>query len=237
VLAITAAACAPGGPSTPPSVGPTAMPSPAAAATATTGPSRTPLLTSAPVPSGMRLLPNDFAIEIEPGTYWSAPPFDLGFSFEVAEDRWVAGHLNPEFVDLQRYEGAPGEGIMPERIVGFAHPKVIHDTVEVVDAAELTPEAIAELWVARTDIEATNVTEVDLLGGDAVRVDVHAPIPMLPLFGGDDGTFRLDSAFDVRLVVVAIDGGIFMATVHAPAADLEAAWAQALPILESIDLP
>jgi hypothetical protein len=35
---------------------------------------------------------------------------------------------------------------------------------------------------------------------------------------------------------IAIDDGLFLATVHAPAADLEAAQGQALPTLESIDL-
>jgi hypothetical protein len=59
---------------------------------------------------------------------------------------------------------------------------------------------------------------------------------MVPLFGGDDGVFRLDPAYDVRIVAIAVDGGLFLASVHAPAAELEAAWVQALPILESINL-
>jgi hypothetical protein len=203
--------------------------------TATARPTASPPATPAPAPSGHRLLPTGFAVALEPGTYWSSPPFDLGFAFELTEPGWVAGHLNGEFVDIQRFEGEAAVGVVPERIIGFGHPLEIHGTT-VVEAAGLTPDEAVGLWVERTDIETANVTELVLLGGDAVRVDVHAPTPMLPLFGGDDGTFRLDGSFHVRIVAIAVDGGLFLATVHAPAADLEAAWEQALPVLESIDL-
>lgn len=242
LLLVTAAAIAacstsvptPAG-STPGATVPSGGPSASPASVATARPTPTPKLTAEPAPSGVLPLPTAFAAALAPGTYWSAPPFDLGFSFEIAEAGWHAGHLNPEFVDIQQSEGTPGEGL-PTRIVGFAHPLEIHAAGSIVDAAELTPAEAADLWVGRTDIETANVTELALLGGDAVRVDVHAPVPMTPLFGGDDGTFRLDSGFDVRFVVVAVDGGLFLASVHAPAAELEAAWEQALPILESIDL-
>jgi hypothetical protein len=179
-------------------------------------------------------LPTQFAAELEPGTYWSAPPFDLGFAFEVAQPGWVAGHLNPEFVDIQRFEGVPGEGL-PTRIVGFAHPLQIHGAT-IVDAAGLSPADAVALWVERTDIETSNVAEIGLLGGEAVRVDVDAPASMVPLFGGDDGIFRLDSGFDVRIVAIAVEDGLFLASVHAPKGELEAAWDEALPILESIEL-
>jgi hypothetical protein len=188
-----------------------------------------------PAPSGVLLLPTTFAIALEPGTYWSSPPFDLGFAFEIPEAGWVSGHLNPEFTDIQQYEGTPAAGVTPERIIGFAHPLQIHGTT-ILDAAELTAPEAVELWVERTDIQTANRAELELLGGDAVRVDVHATAPMLPLFGGDDGTFRLDTSFDVRIVAIAVNDGLFLATVHAPAADLQAAWEQALPTLESIDL-
>ncbi len=225
------AACAPAGSMPPPSVAVT----PTSAPEATAAPTPTARATPAPAPSGVLLLPTAFAQELAPGIYWSAPPFEVGFAFEVTEEGWVAGHLNPEFVDIQRHPGAPVEGVLPERIVGFAHPLVIHGST-MSEAAELSPAAAVQLWVDRTDIDATNVTELELLGRQAVRVDLHAPVSMLPLFGGDDGTFRLDTALDVRAVVVAIDGGLFLATVHAPTAELEAAWQEALPILESIDL-
>jgi hypothetical protein len=204
------------------------------APSATTGPTAS----EAPgptLPPGSLPLPTEFAIELHPGTYFSSPPFEIPFTFEVAEPGWVAGHLNPEFIDIQQYEGAPGVGVVPERIIGFGHPLQIHGAA-IVEAADLTPAEAVDLWVERTDIETANVAELELLGGDAVRVDVHAPVPMLPLFGGPGGTFRLDEAFDVRIVVIAIDDGLFLATVHAPATDLEAAWEQALPALESIDL-
>jgi hypothetical protein len=187
-----------------------------------------------PAPSGTLSLPKTFAARLEPGMYWSAPPFDLGFAFEIAQEGWVAGHLNPEFVDIQQFEGTPGQDL-PKRIVGFAHPLQIHGTT-IVESADLTPAEAIDLWVQRTDVETANVTEIQLLGGNAVRADVHAPVSMLPLFGGDDGIFRLDTAFDVRIVAIAVDGGLFLASVHAPAGELEDAWRQALPILESIRL-
>lgn len=235
LISVLSAACAPGGSTSAPPVAsaPTSTRTPAASATA--APTATPRATPAPAPSGVLLLPTGFAQALQPGTYWSAPPFDIGFAFEVAETGWVAGHLNREFVDIQRHAGVPTEGVLPERIVGFAHPLQLYGST-IIDAAELSPAEAVQLWVDRTDVETANVTELELLGRDAVRVDLHAPTSSVPLFGGDDGTFRLDSAFDVRAVVVAIDGGLFLATVHAPTADLEAAWQQALPILESIDL-
>ena len=238
-LAAALAACSPGGvtpgTATPGATVPPAGPTASAGSTATIRPTPTPRITAGPAPSGVLLLPTAFAARLAPGTYWSAPPFDIGFSFEVAETGWRAGHLNPEFVDIQQFVGTPGEDL-PTRIIGFAHPLEIHAGGRIVDVAELTPAEAVDRWVERTDIETANVMELELLGGDAVRVDVHAPASMTPLFGGDDGTFRLDSSFDIRFVIVAVDGGLFLASVHAPAAELEAAWDQALPILESIDL-
>ena len=232
-LAIAAAACSPGG-----SPGLTSAPmsaaSPTAGAFATVEPSPTSEPTAEPAPSGVLTLPTGFAAELEPGTYWSAPPFDLGFEFEIAEPGWVAGHLNPEFVDIQQFVGTPGEDL-PTRIVGFAHPLQIYGSTNV-EAAGLTPADVVDLWVERTDIDTANVANLQLLGGDAVRVDVHASAPMVPLFGGDDGIFRLDTAYDIRIVAIAIEDGPFLASVHAPAPELEDAWEQALPILESIDL-
>ncbi len=230
------AACAPAGLTPAPSAAVTASPAVGTAApVATAAPTPTSRATPAPAPSGVLLLPTRFAQELEPGTYWSAPPFNIGFAFEVAEAGWVAGHLNPEFVDIQRHPGVPTEGVLPERMVGFAHPLQVYGST-MIEVADLSPAAAVQLWVDRTDIETANVEALELLGRDAVRVDLHAPVSMLPLFGGDDGIFRLDSAMDVRAVVVAIDGGLLLATVHAPTAELEAAWQEALPILESIDL-
>jgi hypothetical protein len=235
VSASLLAACTAAAP-TPGPIAPTGT-APAAASNTPSSPAGPPTSSgSGPtLPPGSLPLPTEFAIELEPGTYFASPPFEIPFTFEVAEPGWVAGHLNPEFIDIQQYEGAPAVGVLPERIIGFAHPLQIHGTA-VVDAADLTPADVADLWVERTDIETANLEELELLGGEAVRVDVHAPVAMLPLFGGPGGTFRLDEAFDVRIVVIAIDDGLFLATVHAPPADLGAAWAQALPTLESIDV-
>ncbi len=225
-------ACSPGATSGP-SLAASVPPSTAAAASPVAGSPRH-RLTPAPAPSGVTPLPTEFAAALEPGTYWSAPPFDIGFSFEVDQPGWIAGHLNGEFFDIQRdADGAGPE--LPQRLLGFAHPLEIHG-MSIVEASQLTPDEAVDLWVDRSDIETANVTDMELLGGAAVRVDLHAPLPMLALFGGDDGTFRVDTDFDVRIIVVGLDDGLFLVTIHAPAAELEAAWSEALPILESIDM-
>jgi hypothetical protein len=128
----------------------------------------------------------------------------------------------------------PREGALPERIVAFAHPVWIRGAANV-DVADLAPADAVELLVARADLETANVTEMELLGRDAVRVDLHAPVPMIPVFGGDDGTFRQDTAHDARLVVLSIDAGLLLLISLAATDDLDAAWEDALPIFESIE--
>lgn len=235
VSASLLAACMDAAP-TPGPIAPTGT-APAAASNTPSSPADPPTSSGSrpTLPPGSLPLPTEFASELEPGTYFSSPPFEIPFTFEVAEPGWVAGHLNPEFFDIQQFEDTPAAGVLPERIIGFAHPLQIHGTA-ILDAADLTPAEVADLWVERTDIETANLEELELLGGEAVRVDVHAPVAMLPLFGGPGGTFRLDEAFDVRIVAIAVGDGLFLATVHAPAADLEAAWEQALPTLKSVDV-
>jgi hypothetical protein len=234
MLALASAACTPGGATPVPSVAVPTSPIPTAAA-ASDAPMASPRLTAGPAPSGVLSLPTGFAIELEPGTYWSAPPFELGFAFTVPDEGWIAGHLNGEFFDIQRFEGEPAEGVLPERIVAFALPRWIQGSTSI-DVAELTPAEAVELLVARSDIETANVTELRIIGRDAVRVDLHAPTPMIPVFGGDDGTFRQDTALDARLVALPLDGQLLVLISSAGSDDLEAAWGVALPIFESINL-
>jgi hypothetical protein len=234
MLALGSAACATGGPTPVPSAAVPTGPI-ATGAAASDAPAPPPHPTVGPAPSGILSLPTGFAIELEPGTYWSAPPFELGFAFEVPEPGWIAGHLNGEFFDIQRFAGEPAEGVLPERVVAFALPRWIQGSTSV-DVAELTPAEAVELLVARSDIETANVTNLQVLGRDAVRVDLRAPTPMVPVFGGDDGTYRQDTALDSRLVAVPLDGQLLLLISSAAMDDLEAAWDTALPIFESIDL-
>jgi hypothetical protein len=234
MLALASAACATGGPTPVPSAAVPTGPI-ATGAAASDAPTPPPHPTVGPAPSGSLSLPTGFAIELEPGTYWSAPPFELGFAFTVPDEGWIAGHLNGEFFDIQRFEGEPAEGVLPERIVAFALPRWIQGSTSI-DVAELTPAEAVELLVARSDIETANVTELRIIGRDAVRVDLHAPTPMIPVFGGDDGTFRQDTALDARLVALPLDGQLLVLISSAGSDDLEAAWGVALPIFESINL-
>jgi hypothetical protein len=210
----------------------TAGPSPTAGATVSPSPSATPAPTP---PSGARLLPTTFSVDIQPGRYFSAPPFELAFTFDVAEAGWQSGHLNGEFFDLQRWDGVP-EGGLPSRLVGFAHPDTIQGPAGNVDVAELTPAAAVALLTSRDDLETANDETLQLLGRDAARVDVHVRVDNTSIFGGEDGTFRQGIDLDSRFVAVPIEGGLLLLVVEAKPDDLEAAWASALPIFESVDL-
>jgi hypothetical protein len=238
-LAAAAGACNPGGPSAPaattvgqaPTRSPTPTPTSSADAAPTVAPSPTPPV---PLPSGALRLPTAFAIELAPGTYFSTPPFDLPFTFEIRERGWRAGHLNGEFFDIQRFDGVPTTGL-PSRILGFAHPWAI-EGVTRLHAADLTPEEAIAALAARDDLVTANVTDFELFGRAAVRVDIHAPVDNTPLFGGADGTFGQSVDHDARLAAVPIDGGLLVVLIEAKPDDLEAAWAQAAEILETVYL-
>jgi hypothetical protein len=235
-LGLAATACSPGG-------APTAGPPTTGATRAVTGTPTAPVTSEPslastappPAPSGALLVPSEFSIELEPGRYFSIPPFELAFTFEVAEEGWQSGHLNGEFFDLQRYDGVPADGV-PSALVGFAHPDTVQGPEGNVDVAGLTPRAAVELLTGRIDLDTANVGALELVGREAVRVDVHAAIENTPVFGGQDGTFRQGVDHDSRLVFVPIEGGLLLLIVGAPAEDLETVWARALPILESIQL-
>ena len=179
-------------------------------------------------------LPTDFAVGLAPGTYFSTPPFDLPFTFEISEPGWRAGHLNGEFFDIQRFDGVPTTGL-PSRILGFAHPWTIEGGTPL-HAADLTPEQAVAALVARDDLVTDDVANLELFGRSSVRVDVHVPVDSTSLFGGADGTFRQSADLDARLVVVPLDGGLLLVLVEASPADLDAAWEQALEILETVEL-
>jgi hypothetical protein len=201
---------------------------------ASTAPS--PSMTPAPTPPlGARLLPTTFSVDIEPGRYFSMPPFEVAFTFEVPESGWQSGHLNGEFFDLQRWDGVP-EGGLPSHLVGFAHPDTLQGPAGNMSVGDLTPAAAAALLTSRGDLETANEEPLELVGRDAVRIDVHVRIDNTPIFGGEDGTFRQGVDLDSRFVMVQVGGGLLLLVVQARPADLEAAWRRAFPILESIEL-
>ena len=227
---ILLAACAPT---------PTDAPTVTAQATASPTPPTTAPATTSPrpsLPAGALALPTQFAVELEPATYFSSPPFELGFTFEVDDRGWVAGHLNDEFFDLQLYEGEPAVGVLPMRMVGFGHPAHFRSATGDLAASEPTPREAVDLLAARDDLEAGNVRDMDLAGRPSARVDLHSDRINNPLFGGDDGNFGLGPDLDVRLAVVPLQDGPLVIVVLAPPTELDDAWTETRTILESVDL-
>lgn len=189
--------------------------------------------TQAPVPSGHLAFPSRFDVELVPGRYWSAPPFELGFGFDVDQPGWIAGHLNAEFFDIQR-DADGGGPEWPQSILGFGLPAFIRGGTDI-PVSELTPaEAIAALR-DRASLGASNVTELTLFGRPAVRVDLHTVVQSA-VFGGPGGTFTTTPQLDVRIAFVQLGERLLAVIVQADAGDLDARWTEALPILESVEL-
>lgn len=214
--------------------GPTAT-APITTPSATTSPATTvpPPATFAPAPSGHLAVPSQFEIELDPGRYWSSPPFEIGFSFDVDQPGWIAGHLNAEFFDIQR-DADGGGPALPQSILGFGLPTTIRGATDI-PVVELTPaEAVAEL-LARTSLGASNVTERMLFGRESVSIDLH-PAVQSAVFGAAGGTFRIDPELEARLAFIPFEQRLLAVILLARPGDLEMRWLEALPILESIDL-
>jgi hypothetical protein len=225
-------ACGGGGVATPAPTA-TAVLTSAPAVSPSPTPSQPPPASFPPAPSGHLAMPSRFEVELVPGRYWSAPPFEIGFSFEVDQPGWIAGHLNAEFFDIQRdADGAGPE--WPQSILAFGLPVFIRGGTDI-PATELTPaEAVAELQ-GRASLGASNVTELTLFGRPAVRVDLHAAVES-PVFGAAGGTFTIGPQLDARFVLVPLGERLVAVIVQASPADLEARWLEALQILESVVL-
>ena len=206
-LAVVVAACAPVA-----APGPTESPSPARSALAfprTTG-------------------------EVVAGRYASDPPFDIPFTFEVPADGWESMHLHGEFFDIGRFATEERQ-TAPIRWIAFGHPGHIRGDVDV-PVAGLTPEAAATLLSARDDLSASEAVSFGLAGRDGVRLDLHATEANTPIFGGPDGDFGLEPSIDIRLGIVPLEEDLLVVFVGAPPGELDAAWDEAAPILESVDL-
>lgn len=226
-------ACAGGGVATP-SPGTTPGASQAPAASPSPAASLPSAPTFAPAPSGHLAVPSEFEIELEPGRYWSSPPFAVGFSFDVDQPGWIAGHLNAEFFDIQRDTDGGGPE-WPQSILAFGLPAFVRGATDI-PADGLTPAAAVEALSGRASLGASNVTELTLFGQPAVRVDLHTLVQS-PVFGGDDGTFTIGPQADARLAFVELEGRLLAVILQAAPAELEMRWVEALPILDSIELP
>jgi hypothetical protein len=200
----------------------------ACAPVATSGPAQSP----SPAPSALAF-PRTTG-EVVAGRYASDPPFDIPFTFDVPADGWESMHLHGEFIDIGRFATAERQ-TAPVRWIAFGHPGHIRGD-EDVPAAGLTPEAAATLLAARDDLTASEVEPFTIAGRDGVRLDLHAPEPDTPIFGGPDGAFNLEPSIDIRLGIVPLDNDLLLVFVGAPPDELDAAWTEAGPILESVDL-
>jgi hypothetical protein len=179
-------------------------------------------------------VPTTFGVELEPGTYFSSPPFEIPFTFDVDGRGWKAGHLIDEFFDLQQFEGEPGVNL-PFRLVGFGHPDAFHGPDGEVAASGLNPRSAIDLVAAQDDLIATNVRDVEIAGQAGARVDLHSAVNNNHLFGGDHGDFGIGPELDVRLAVIPFEDALLVLLVSAPPGELGAAWDEALGILDSIE--
>jgi len=191
---------------------------------------------AAPRPSGTLAWPSAFGVDLAPGTYFSAPPFEVPFTLAVGETGWQTGHLHAEFFDLIRFDGLP-ETDLPAVLFGFAVPTMVRGAGGNEPAAGMTPDAAIDGLATRADVAATNRTTVDLFGRVGARVDLHADVDNTQLFGGGARNFGLGPERNLRIAAVAFDDGLLLVLVMAPPGEVEEAWNRVQPILASIVLP
>lgn len=173
---------------------------------------------------------------LPPGRYSISPPFDLAITLDVP-DGWHTLHLHAEFVDIGWFAGSAADGV-PERFIAFGHPTTVRGE-EDVPADGLTAAEVADLYRGRGDLEAGESRAFSLDDRDGLWLDVLAPAFDTRLWSGpgDDG-LGIGPDMSVRVGIIPMaDGELLLLTVHANADDLQAAWAAALSILASVDLP
>ena len=195
-------------------------------------PATTPAAT--PTPSAPAAFPTTTGEVLVPGRYDSQPPFNIPFTFAVPAGGWESMHLHGEFFDIGRFEGEERQ-TAPARWIAFGDPDHVRGSEDVPDA-DLTPDEAARLLVSRADLTAGEPVPFILDGREGVRLDLHASEPNTPIFGGAEGDFGLEPSVDVRLGFVPVDEGLLVVFVAAPADELDAAWEEAQPVLESVGL-
>src|SRR5688500_12331081 len=134
-----------------------------AASTEATAPQSTPAATVVPRPSGTLAWPTEFAVEMTAGTYFTSPPFVVPMTITISEPGWYAGHINPVFIDLQRFDGVEA-GTFPTRMLAFGWPENVRGTAGAVPVAGLTPAAALDLMTGRGSVEPGERAAVELFG-------------------------------------------------------------------------
>lgn len=84
--------------------------------------------------------------------YTISPPFAVPLTLAIDEHGWYAGHKNPVFTDIQRYDGVPIGGL-PTRMLGFAIPESIRGNDGAVAVEGLTPDEALDLLAGRASLE------------------------------------------------------------------------------------
>lgn len=205
----------------------------AAAVLACASPATPPTQSPSPAPSPIAF-PRTTGEVLAAGRYASSPPFDVPFTFHVPAGGWESMHLHGEFFDIGRF-ATEERMTAPARWIAFGHPEHVRGDADV-PVAGLTPEEAATLLTARDDLTASEAFPFSLAGRDGVRLDLHASEPNTPIFGGPDGDFGLEPSIDIRIGFVPLADDLLVVFVGAPPGELDAAWDEAQPVLESVDL-
>jgi hypothetical protein len=173
-------------------------------------------------------------VPLEQARYAASPPFDLALTFQTPDDGWESLHLLGEFVDIARFDGVPRSG-PPSRWIAFGHPARIHGETEV-NAAGLMPGGIADLLRDRDGLETTEPTPFSVAGLDGVQLDLRARARDTSIFGGPAGNLSLEPSRDARMGIVVVGEEPLLVLVFAPPEELDDAWNEAQPVLESVEL-
>jgi hypothetical protein len=139
-----------------------------------------------------------------------------------------------EFFDIVRFDDDAAMG-QPTRWIAFAHPTNIRGAVDE-PVEDLSPTDAAALFADRPDLRAGPTSAFELDGLVGIRHDLHALVQSAPLFGGPAGNFGLDPENDIRPGIVSLADGLLLVLVLAAPDELDAAWHETQPILESVDL-
>jgi hypothetical protein len=204
-----------------------AAPAPTPTATPTVAPTPTP--TAAPALD----FPDLSEQPLAQGRYDSQPPFGLAFTFEVIGDDWVSAHLHEEFFDIMKLE----EGsTSPYRWIAWGLPTALYGATDA-PASELAPQGAAELLAGNPFVDASEIEPINIDGEEGARLDLRINRPSnVPIFGGPAGDFGLDGDHELRLGIVQPGDDLLLVLVLARNGELEAAWTEALPIIDSMDL-
>ncbi len=205
-------------------------PTPVSVATPTLSPTATPRATPAPTPEPVLDFPPVTGVALEPGRYSSQPPFDVPFSFEIPVDGWGTAHHHADFLDIIQPVSV---GVSPTRWVAFARPEVLYG-IEDIPADGLTPADVVAVFDGRSDMEVGEPRPYEIDGLAGLVFEMSTDQTDVEPFGGPGGDLQLDPAYETRTIAVSVDGAPLLVIVFAPRGEMEDAWADSKPVVDSI---